>query len=204
MKNSLKFLLLAFALFSLSFVTNDSKVINVVIDAGHGGDDHGATFETFKEKEIAEIISKKIQALNSDTDVKIHFTRHDDSPISLSERADLINEIKPDLAISLHINNNKNTTTRGFEVYVSDQSNHYEKSSALAEKLISKLAEKSPLNNRGVKKAPFMVLKKADCPSLLVEFGFISNETDRNYLTSEKGQTEMAQTILEFVSDLKQ
>jgi len=204
MKNSLKFLLLALALSCLSFVTNDNKVIHVVIDAGHGGHDHGATFEAFKEKEIAEIISKKIYELNTDTDVKIHFTRHDDSPISLIERADVINHIKPDLAISLHVNMNKNTDTRGFEVYVSDQSNHYEKSNVLAEKLVLKIAKQSPLNNRGVKKAPFMVLKKADCPALLVEFGFISNEIDRSYLTSDKGQTEMAQTILEFVSDLKQ
>ncbi len=203
MKNSLKFILLALALFSLSFVTKDNKVINVVIDAGHGGHDHGATFQSYKEKEIAEIISKKIHELNTDTDVKIHFTRNDDSPISLLERASLINEIKPDLALSLHINNNNNPTTKGFEVYVSDQSNHYEQSVVLAEKLLFKLAKKTPLSNRGVKKAPFMVLKKAQCPAMVVEFGFISNEIDRNYLTSEKGQTEMAQSILEFVSDLK-
>jgi N-acetylmuramoyl-L-alanine amidase len=38
---------------------------------------------------------------------------------------------------------------------------------------------------------------------MVVELGFISNENDRKFILSEKGQTEIAKTILEFISDIK-
>jgi N-acetylmuramoyl-L-alanine amidase len=48
-----------------------------------------------------------------------------------------------------------------------------------------------------------MILKKSECPTLVVELGFLSNEKDRNYVNTEKGQTEIAKTILQFVSEIK-
>ena len=102
----------------------------------------------------------------------------------------------------IHVNQNKNTDANGFEVFVTDKNDQYENSKALAEKLTTKFS-KTPLKIRGVKTAPFMVLKNSECPSMVVELGFISNENDRNYLTSENGQTQIAQTILDFASDLK-
>ena len=124
--------------------------------------------------------------------------------MDLADRAKFINEIKPDLAISLHVNNNKNSATNGFEVFISDKTSTYEKSNELAVKFANNYYEKTKLNNRGVKTAPFMVLKKSEYPTLLIELGFLSNENDRNYLTSDTGQTEIAQTILNFVTDLKE
>jgi N-acetylmuramoyl-L-alanine amidase len=38
---------------------------------------------------------------------------------------------------------------------------------------------------------------------MVVELGFISNENDRKYIASEKGQTEIAKTILDFISGIK-
>ena len=181
----------------------DKNEINVVIDAGHGGHDHGAKIDYFSEKSVVAEITKKLLALNKDANVKIHFTRSEDSYMELIERAHFINRINPDLAISLHVNKNKNTTTNGFEVFVSDKTTTYEKSNELAIKFANNYSEKTKLNNRGVKTAPFMVLKKSECPAILIELGFLSNKNDRNYLTSEAGQNEIAQSILSFVSDLK-
>ena len=48
-----------------------------------------------------------------------------------------------------------------------------------------------------------MILKKSECPTLVIELGFLSNEKDRIYVNSEKGQTEIAQAILNFVNGLK-
>ena len=203
MKNSVKILLVALAFVSLSFVRFENPTITVVIDAGHGGYDIGAERNIVNEKLLVETITKKIHSLNKDANVKIHLTRSDDSFIGLAERAHFINEIKPDLAISLHVNNNKNTSTNGFEVFISDKTTTYKKSNELALLFSNSYSEKTKLNNRGVKTAPFMVLKKSECPTLLVELGFLSNETDRNYLTSDAGQNEIAQTVLDFVSDLK-
>ena len=203
MKKSLKFILVAAAFVSLSFVTPEKREINIVIDAGHGGHDHGAAIDDVTEKYLAEVISNKIQLLNKDAAIKIHFTHEDDTFMGLTERANFINEIKPDLAISLHLNNNKNRSSNGFEVYVSNTSVSGLKSRELADKFAISFSDKTKLTNRGVKTAPFMVLKKSEYPTMLFELGFMSNENDRNYLTSETGQNEVASTILEFLSTLK-
>jgi N-acetylmuramoyl-L-alanine amidase len=181
----------------------DKKIKTIVIDAGHGGSDSGASIDGLTEKELAEIISNKIQNSNQNGDVKIHFTRTNDSFIELSERARIVNSYQPDLAISLHFNANKNIEANGVEIYVSDSSPTSEKSRELANQLATVISSATPLKNRGVKVAPFMILKKSECPTMVVELGFLSNEKDRNYVNSDKGQTEIANAILNFVSGLK-
>ncbi len=174
----------------------------IVIDAGHGGIDFGAIRDDLNEKNLISEITNKIKAMYSDSEVSIHFTRKEDEFIDLKDRTNLINTIKPDLVISLHINNNKNTDTNGFEIFITDKIDFLDKNKILAEKLSSKLS-KTQLKNRGLKTAPFHILKNSSCPSLMVELGFISNENDRKFIASEKGQTEIAEIILEFVSDMK-
>jgi N-acetylmuramoyl-L-alanine amidase len=182
---------------------NDKKEKKViVIDAGHGGHDFGATIDNLNEKNLTSEIAKRIKETHSDSDVEIHFTRTDDQFIALNERTTLINNIKPDLVISLHINNNKNTNSSGFEVYISDKTDFLDKNKEFAEKLSSKLS-KTQLKNRGLKTAPFWILKNSICPSMVVELGFISNENDRNFIASEKGQIEIAKHIVAFISELK-
>lgn len=178
----------------------EKKVI--VIDAGHGGHDFGATIDDLNEKNLTSEIAKKIKEMHSDSNVEIHFTRTDDQFIALNERTNLINNIKPDLVISLHINNNKNTNSSGFEVYISDKTDFLDKNKEFAEKLSSKLY-KTQLKNRGLKTAPFWILKNSICPSMVVELGFISNENDRKFITSEKGQIEIAKHIVAFISEVK-
>ena len=182
---------------------NDKKEKKViVIDAGHGGHDFGATNDEWNEKNLTSLIAKKIKEMHSDSDVEIHFTRTDDEFIALNDRTNLINNLKPDLVISLHINNNKNTTSSGFEVFISDKPDFLDKTKEFAEKLSTKLS-KTQLRNRGLKFAPFWILKNSLCPSMVVELGFISNENDRKFITSDKGQTELAKYIAEFISEVK-
>ncbi len=174
----------------------------IVIDAGHGGYDYGATKDDLNEKKLTSEIAKKIKAMYSDSDVSILFTRTKDEFIDLKDRTDFINTNKADLVISLHINCNKNTDANGFEIFVTEKSDLFDKTKVLAEKLSSKLS-KTQLKNRGLKTAPFKILKNSDCPSMVVDLGFISNENDRKFIASKKGQTEIAQTILAFISDMK-
>jgi N-acetylmuramoyl-L-alanine amidase len=182
---------------------NDKKEKKViVIDAGHGGHDFGAKNDEWNEKNLTSLIAKKIKEMHSDSDVEIHFTRTDDEFIDLKKRGDFINNLNADLVISLHVNQNKNTDTNGFEIFISDKNNLIEESKIFAEKLSSKLS-KTQLRNRGLKFAPFMILKNSPCPSMVVELGFISNENDRKYITSEKGQTELVKYITEFISEVK-
>lgn len=174
----------------------------IIIDAGHGGTDLGATKDDFNEKSLISEISKKIKALYSDSDITILYTRTEDEFINLKDRTDFINSNKPDLVISLHINNTKNTDANGFEIFVTEKTDLFDKTKLLAEQLSLKLS-KTQLKNRGLKTAPFYILNNSQCPSLVVELGFISNENDRKFIASKKGQTEIAKTILEFISEIK-
>lgn len=185
------------------YIDENNKNKTIVIDAGHGGSDFGSSKDGLTEKSLTEIICNKIQNSSQNRDVKIHYTRTNDSFIDLIERLRIVNSYKPDLAISLHFNFSNNIDSNGFEIYVSDTSPTSEKSKELAIQLAAVISKTTPLKNRGVKTAPFWLLKKSEYPSMVIELGFLSNESDRNYVNSEKGQTELAQAILNFVYGLK-
>lgn len=92
----------------------------VVIDAGHGGHDPGASGRAAKEKDInlsvALQLGEKIQARCKD--VKVMYTRKSDTFVPLGRRADIANRAKADLFISIHTNAAaKGSTARGAETY---------------------------------------------------------------------------------------
>jgi N-acetylmuramoyl-L-alanine amidase len=45
------------------------------------------------------------------------------------------------------------------------------------------------------------ILRESKTPAILLELGFMNNENERNYLASEKGQTETAEKILSVISE---
>ena len=206
MKNTFKFILACTVLACFAFMKPNSndpkKTITVVIDAGHGGHDDGAKFEGFSEKEIVASIAQKIKKNNSDKNVIIHLTRTEDNFISLQDRAKFINELKPDLVLSLHVNGNENTDASGVEIYISPKSSTYENAKIIAENLNSRFVNNNGLKSRGVKDANFTLLRDTEYPSITVELGFLSNENDRNYLTDNNQQEKIAATILELISTL--
>lgn len=108
----------------ISLCSAQSKDFTVVIDPGHGGHDYGAIGRITNEKSInlavAKLLGKKID--EGMPDVKVVYTRDNDSFISLSERANRANRAKGDLFISIHVNSvdrrSKNrTTVAGAEIY---------------------------------------------------------------------------------------
>lgn len=96
----------------------------VVIDPGHGGKDIGAADNNVREKDINLGVALELGELikNELKDVKVVFTRDDDTYYTLQQRADKANKAKGDLFISIHTNSvdksNKNrTTVAGASVY---------------------------------------------------------------------------------------
>ena len=200
-------LFLAFAtILSFAFVKPNSKApkqINVVIDAGHGGSDFGATSSSSTEKQIVEQITNKIKFLNKNENISVHVTRIGDEFLSLSDRSAIINKIKPDLVLSLHVNKSSNVAKSGMEFYIANESIANEKSNKIANELRNKFIQNTNLKASEIKKAPFFILKKSEVPAVLVELGYMSNLTDREYLTNDLEQNKIAATIIEFISELK-
>ncbi|MFZ2287071.1 MAG: N-acetylmuramoyl-L-alanine amidase [Bacteroidales bacterium] len=109
------------ALWSQPFPAENEWV--VVIDAGHGGKDPGAVGAFSKEKNINLAVALKTGRYISENlkDVKVVYTRDDDSFPGLAERAEVANKHKADLFISIHSNAMTDKRFSGAETYVLGQ-----------------------------------------------------------------------------------
>ena len=190
MKRTTQLLGIAILLIAFAFTPTPKKI--VVIDVGHGGNDSGAQVGSALEKEIVMSIARKIQVLNTNTNIEIILSRDQDQFKSLSERTQFINSLNPDLVISLHAGISNNPQLSGADIFISNQNIKKNQSGVLALNLFYSInSEKVE-----IKKADFYVLKNSLAPAALVELGLLSNNEDRAYLTSEAGQKELAQSIL--------
>ena len=97
----------------------DDKVDVVVLDAGHGGKDPGALGKNSREKDIVLAITLKVGEYIEENipDVKVIYTRKKDEFIEVYERANIANESKADLFISIHANWWTSTRSSGTETY---------------------------------------------------------------------------------------
>ena len=159
----------------------------------------GATSGEVMEKEIVANIANKIIELNKDENLEIVLLREEDNFVDLKTRVEKINSLKPNLVISLHVNNSRNVNVNGVEAFVSKENKFYEESYKHAEGLINKVSNEN-LAKRDVKEAPLFILKNSNCPAVNLELGFISNEKDREYITSKKGQTELAAQLVKYLT----
>lgn len=93
-------------------------VRRVVLDAGHGGSDPGATTASVTEKTITLDINHRLRALLEREGFEVISTRTDDRMIALKERARLANDSNSDIFVSIHVNTIvKHTASRGIETY---------------------------------------------------------------------------------------
>ena len=94
--------------------------MTIVIDAGHGGENNGATGKFSKEKDIVLAIALKlgghIEAHLPET--KVLYTRRIDTLVSLEDRGIFANAHKADLFVSIHANGSPDPSAYGTETYV--------------------------------------------------------------------------------------
>jgi len=101
-------LVLTTALLLLSFTVSDEEIKSddpfiVVLDAGHGGHDPGNLGNGYLEKKIAlNIVLKVGEILSKNKDIKVIYTRKDDTFIDLYVRGEVANKANADLFVSVH------------------------------------------------------------------------------------------------------
>lgn len=84
------------------------------------------------------------------------------------------------------------------------QSQHIDNSLLFAELVENQFGNQVKRNSRGVKQAGFLVLREVSMPSVLIETGFITNQSERNFLTSKKGQEKIAISIYQAFKNYKE
>lgn len=107
-----------------SVVTIDKKPskkirkARVLIDAGHGGKDSGATRKGVREKDINLKVAKRLyDLLVKEKMFDVKMSRNDDTFIPLGDRPVLANDFNADIFVSIHSNAARRSSANGFEVY---------------------------------------------------------------------------------------
>jgi N-acetylmuramoyl-L-alanine amidase len=90
----------------------------VVLDAGHGGEDHGARgARGLVEKELVLDVGRRVASLLRERGLRVVMTRDDDRFVPLEERFAIANDARGDLFVSIHANATENAGVRGVETF---------------------------------------------------------------------------------------
>lgn len=180
----------------------------IMLDAGHGKKDSGATAAGVKEKNLClDILYNKAKEYfdSTSSNVKAYLTRHDDTFINLYQRPKYSKRYSADLFLSLHMNYSTSKRAKGTEVYYS-KVNNKKSFSGLNSKIFATRMRNTIVNdlhttNRGIKQAGFVVIKRNTVPAVLVELGFVSNPRERGKLKTSTYQTKAAKSLYKGISE---
>lgn len=191
----------------LSEKISSSDEITVIIDAGHGGEDGGAsTSEGVLESDINLQIATKLNDLCKFLGIRTVMIRTDDRSVhtdgttisqkkisDLKERVRICNDANNAILISIHQNYFSDEQYWGTQVFYSDM----KESKCLAQRLqaaiISHLQSE---NNRNIKPAKeIYLMKHIRCPGVLIECGFLSNNNEAFLLQQSEYQNKLCSVI---------
>lgn len=169
----------------------------VCMDAGHGGIDPGATCEGIHEADITLSISLFLAAFLRGSGIGVIETRQRNETAWLEDRVTIANDGGADRYIAIHVNSADGPLPNGVETIVSRHAS--ETTIGWAQALHRRLIQDCPgRKDRGVRVdfeecgGDLYVLKNTRMPAVLVELGFISNPTDRAWISNINTQRQIA------------
>lgn len=214
---ALSFVLIVSAALILVFGMNDETVAEdngktIVIDAGHGGPDGGASSGDVLEKGLNLSVALKLRDIASSNGYSAVMTRETDDvqmgengkyskKADLSHRMDVLNSANSDIFVSIHMNKFTDSRYSGAQVFSADNG---DASKRLGEIVQSSL--KNNLDNSNTRTAKgnernVYILKNADVPAILVECGFLSNPDELKNLTDDGYQQKLAEAIFKGIEE---
>ncbi|MBC8009624.1 MAG: N-acetylmuramoyl-L-alanine amidase [Burkholderiales bacterium] len=191
----------------------------IVIDAGHGGNDTGTQNKKHKleEKVYALDVARRLERLLAGERWRVLMTRTEDRFVALANRAEFANKAEADLFISIHFNAvANNAAVRGTETYVltpqfqrstsslkaspedklaQPGNAHDAWSAVLGYHVHRQLLAALKSDDRGYKRARFAVLRLVDCPAVLVEAGYLSNNDEAKRIADDDYRAELAAAL---------
>lgn len=176
----------------------------VVLDPGHGYDDGGATGlgEAVKESDINILIAYQVKTALEQQGVTVYMTRYGDDDINLEGRKIFARNVRPDLFVSIHANGSEDTSSIGTSAYyykpfsMELASNiYYELIAAYRNNLYASQPELYSEIADEVRYYPFSVTRLDECPSALIEVGYLTNDAECYMLTRTENQQLIGQAI---------
>lgn len=202
------FFLITITLPKVTATVNNLNLLGkvIILDSGHGGVDAGATSGKIIEKDLNLILAKKLEKELVSRGATVYLTREDDKDLStttvnrkrsdLYNRAKYINDISPDMYISIHLNSVTNKTWKGLQVFYTTKN---KENKLIAETITNHLKENMS-NIREIKKDnTYYMYKYIKSPGVLIEAGFISNPNENYLLRKEEYQNKLVTLIEEGV-----
>lgn len=192
----------------------------VFIDAGHGGQDPGASDlrRDLEEKRITLELAQHVRAILQKYNVDARLTRNSDQTTDLDQRCLLANRSGADLFVSIHLNATENSDSSGIETHILPPAGcpitsstfvgardrvafpgnrHDEANMVLGYYLQKSLIKYTRMEDRGVRRSRFYVIRNVNCPAALVECGFISSRNDRTKIMTSTYRDNVVRGIAE-------
>lgn len=168
----------------------------IVIDPGHGGKDPGTVKGSYSEKaitlKVGTLVKQKLEAAGA----KVFMTRTGDTYPSLQDRVDFTDANYGEIFVSIHVNSASSTSAQGTETYYAvTTGDMYQEDIDLATFVNNQIVTNLGMKNRGVKEQQYYVIRNQLIPAILVELGFLTNDSDRNKLTNERYMELYAESI---------
>lgn len=173
----------------------------VIVDAGHGGHDTGATGGGLREKDLTLAISRLLADDLTKAGATVIMTRKTDVFIPLLVRSDISNRNHADFFIAVHINSTGGSGSQSGTISFHHKGNPTGR--LLAECIQAEMAKVNGLPNIGtwsdgrIYESGFSVLRNTrQRAAVLLELGFISTARDRNRMVTQDFQKGIAAAIV--------
>ena len=189
---------------------NSSPPKTVILDAGHGGEDGGASSKDgLLEKDLNLALALAMRDILTANSVKVVLTRETDTllydrnvdfqgrkkMLDMAARLKIAQDSSDAVFISLHMNTYPHPSCEGVQVWYSDNN---DASLELAKTIHSTTQELlQPENDRPVKRSgsSIYLLHHLECPAVLVECGFLSSPAEAALLGDEGYRQQLALTL---------
>ncbi|MFM2303902.1 MAG: hypothetical protein RLZZ135_1312 [Cyanobacteriota bacterium] len=168
--------------------------MKILLDPGHGGKDSGALGPNgYSEKDANLYASKLLANELSMRGASVYLSREADKFIELDDRKIIIDNLEPTLALSIHHNSlpdGGNPDTKGFSTYW-----YHPQAQSLAMYLENYVVKDTGRPAYGVFWDNLALARPSSAPSVLLEWGFMSNPSEFELIATPLEQQKMARSI---------
>lgn len=169
--------------------------VEILLDPGHGGNESGSLGPTgIPEKVVNLTVSELLQQELLNRGATVYMTRETDVNVSLRERMDLIDEINPAIALSVHYNalpdSGDAMNTAGIGMFW-----YHPQAYSLAQFLHNYLVDNLNRPSYGVFWNNLALTRPHSAPSVLMELGFMINPNEFEWITNPEEQKQLAKVL---------